>query len=212
MSFTGVRFLSISQNKIGTENTPAIAQYLMTDASSSLCDIYLSGTAINLKSILEAMVLGKAQFNVVDLSNNKITKDDYAALAEYLQKAPTVKSLNLSSISLSADMLEKILTSFHNDISCSLNLSGNSIGLNGAKMLGKIAYKLNNIVELDLTDTDLGDEAISELVIGLKNNYYIKRLSLNSNFKGGKSKARTTAVKNLIKLISSDCSIEGKDC
>ncbi len=51
----------------------------------------------------------------------------------------------------------------------------NPIGLNGAKLLSKIVYKVKNISVLDLTETDLGDEGIAELVQGLRNNYSITR-------------------------------------
>lgn len=79
-------------------------------------------------------------------------------------------------------------------------------GPNGAKVLSKIAYKLNSIATLNLADNDFGDEGIADIANGFKDNYSITSLNLNGNFKGGKK--TQVAINSLIKMISSDCSIQ----
>jgi len=74
-----------------------------------------------------------------------------------------------------------------------LDLSNNNLGLNGAKMMSKVAYKMNNIWSLDLSDNELGDEGIAELAQGFRNNYTMTRLILNRNFKA-KTKYRVQAI------------------
>jgi len=103
-------------------------------------------------------------------------------------------------------MVELILLSFHPDSEVDLDLSNNAIGPVGGNIIGKISYKLNNIKTLNLNDTSLGDDGISDLCKGFLNNYTIKRLYLNRNFKNA-TKHRASAIQNLIKLISSESAV-----
>jgi len=155
--------------------------------------------------------LGKLQLKRLDISNNKIVRpEDYNALIAYLQQNNSLEQLNLSSTQIPSNVAEAILSNISSDLNLVMDLSNNNLGPFGAKVLSKIAYKINNITTLDLSDTDIADEGISHLAFGLRNNYSITRLLLNRNFKGGKG--RHAAIDNLIKLISSDCAIRGLLC
>jgi hypothetical protein len=234
---SSIEYLSLANHhgKFGVEGSTALQQYLTHVVHTSavyprLRELNLSNTGNpNLKLILPALVSGKIQLKRLDLSHNsKFTGEDSDALADYLSQASAsgLEQLNLSNTFLSPEALEKILTRIHPDFDLSLDLSNNNLGVPGkcptceilssfvffvyagAKMLGTIAYKVQNVRCLDLSDNDMGDEGIAELAQGLRNNHSITRLILNRNFKG-KTKFRTAAIDNLIKLVSSECEIEG---
>lgn len=201
--------LSLSNNKLSSEGSASLGQYLSSEGNvGSLRYLYLSGSNIVFKPILEALIAGKSPLKTIDFSNNKITKEETSILSDYLSQNSFLEELNLSNTQLISESLEKLILSFNQDVYITLDISNNAFGLTGAKIISKIAYKLNNIYTLDLSDTDIGDDGMAELLHGFKNNYNIKRLYLNRNFKGSKTKGRTTAVNNLIKMISSDCTIE----
>jgi Ran GTPase-activating protein (RanGAP) involved in mRNA processing and transport len=202
--------LALSNNKLSNEGSASLGQYLSTESVvGSLRYLYLAGASLVFKPLLDALIQGKSPLKVIDLSNNKLYKEDISLLSDYLQHNSFLEELNLSFTQLASESLEKLLLSFHQDVYISLDISNNAFGVTGAKIISKIAYKLNNIYTLDLSDTDIGDDGMAEMLYGFKNNYYIKRLYLNRNFKGSKTKSRTTAINNLIKMISSDCTIEG---
>lgn len=205
-----IEYLSMKQNKFSVDICNTMSQLLSHIPFSLLKQLNISSTNSTLKFIFNGLSTNnQIQLTKLDVSQNKLVKhEDIDSLCEYLQKTNTLQQLSLASTQLPCDMLEKLLTSINNDIELSINLSNNNFGINGAKILGKIVYKLNNISSLNLSDNDMGDEGVMELTKGLRNNYSIKRLILNRNFKG-KTKYRNDAINNLIKLISSECSIEG---
>jgi Ran GTPase-activating protein (RanGAP) involved in mRNA processing and transport len=89
-----------------------------------------------------------------------------------------------------------------------LDLSDNSLGVQGAALIGSIPFSLTNIHTLNLSDNELGEEGIAQLAEGLCSNTSIRSLILDRNFlKAGKQ--RQAAITNLIKLISSNKALEG---
>jgi len=203
-----LEYLSLAYNKFGSEASTALWQYLSKNASS-LTHLALSNTMPNLKVILDGVSSGKVPLKKLVVSKNKVTgESDLNGLTSFLSTNTCLEFLDLSSTQLPASTLEKMLTSINTDLNLEVDLSDNLFGLAGAKVLSKIAYKLNNISVLNLANNDFGDEGVADLLTGLRNNFSIKKLTLNGNFKGGKTKHSMNAVDNLVKLINSECAIE----
>lgn len=202
-----LKYLSVSNNRFSPESCTAFWQYLITNGVT-IDELYMSNTTSNFKIILEGLSL-KANVRKLDLSNNKLKPEEANPIVDYVQKSGSLEEINLNGTFISNDSLQYILTSFNNDLNVTLSLCNNNLGLSASQMLSKVAYKFNSITVLDLADNDLGDEGIAELFTGLRNNFFMKRLYLNRTIKSGKTKSRSTAIENLIKLISSDCGIEG---
>jgi len=129
------------------------------------------------------------------------------SLASFVSKTTTLSELNLSATTPTVPMLETILLAINSELSLSLDLSYNNLGVNGAKMIAKNAYKIASVSSLNLTENGLGEDGIGDLCIGLINNFSIKTLYLDRNWKGNAS-FRGLAIKNLIKLVSSDSVVE----
>lgn len=203
-----LKYLSLSNNRFSPESCTGFWQYLITNGPT-IDELYMANTTSNLKIILEGLSL-KANVKKLDLSGNKLKPEEVAPIIEFVQKSGSLEEINLNGTMIPNETLQVVLTSFNNDINVTLSLCNNNIGMNGAQMLSKVAYKFTSITVLDLSDNDFGDEGLAELFTGLRNNFFLKRLFLNRTMKSGKAKTRATAIENLIKLISSDCEIEGK--
>lgn len=205
-----LQFFAASNNKFGSEGSTSIWQYLESKKEPNLTHLLVGYTGLNLKIIFDGLSRGKVQLKKLDISGNRCARvdEDCNAMCEYLSIASALEDLNLSNTQIPSDYLEKVLLSINQDLAIHLNLSGNNLGTVGASMISKIAYKLNNIIALDLSDTELGDEGICEIARGFRNNFSVSKLYLNRNFKGGK--AKKSAIDNLIKLISSECAINSE--
>mmetsp|Transcript_22688 Transcript_22688/g.31592 ORF Transcript_22688/g.31592 Transcript_22688/m.31592 type:complete len:1101 (-) Transcript_22688:27-3329(-) len=206
----------LSNNKLGQEGCIALGQYLSHSSSKSLRKLLVANSASGLLSgILSNLLANGCPLRHLDLSHNKLAKvDELTPLVEYLKKSTTLETLNLCGIQSQSsdsfdDVMAQILVSASNDLNLMVNLGDCNMGLSSAKIISKIAYKMNNISILDLSDNDFGDEGAADLFQGLRNNYTIKQLYLNRVMKGNNKAKIKLAIDNLIKLISSESAIEG---
>ncbi len=220
LGYSSIEFISLENNRLGLEGSTALFQLLQKEPyASNITTLKLKSSGVFSKLLFDALSNGNTKsITNLDVSGVKISKpEEVKALSDLLSKNMTLKWLDLSSTNIPSDALESILLSFNPNLFLHLNMAFNpQLAMSGAKILGKIAYKISNISILDLSDCEFGDDACAEILQGLRSNFHLHTFYFNRNFiksgtvPVGKSKYRPLAVENLVKLISSDCTIQSK--
>lgn len=175
------------------------AEFIDTDAAEGALDLialFKSITSIDLGNLKlpnslvlqenwDTLLLGIDNNSVtsLDLSHNKLYGQQIHALADELNKHKELINLNLSNVSVmggeaACDSITPIVSS--NGI-VSLNLSGIHHEHNLARPLFNLKKLGKNIIELNLSATNLTPKEVSELAQGLQGNRSIKRLDISGN-------------------------------
>jgi len=206
---SALSFLNLSGNKLEADGSSALAAFLANP--NSVRSLLIANTAANLEVIMGAMVRGCNELRELDLSTNKFTKKESGFLAKYLQSSTTLYDLHLGNSAVAVESVTEILTAMNANVylkDFKLDLSGNKLGVPGARALAALSEKVQNIASLDLSDNEFGDEGISILAEALVNNQSIRFLNIDFNFKA-RGKARPQAIESLITMISSEsCKID----
>jgi len=159
-----------------------------------------------LVSLVQNLAKSCPRLASLDVSRNKLKKEDCTAVSKFLNNATSLTELNLSGTKFPIDSLKDLLTSSARESELKLDLSDNNLGTQGAAIIASLPFKMN-IHSLNLSDNELGDEGIAVLAEGLCSNTTLKALVLDRNFKQS-SKHRQLAVDNLIKLVTSNTTLE----
>lgn len=203
-------FFDISHNKLESEGSGALGAFLANP--NSLQVLQIKNSAAQLEVVVGAILRGCNQLVKLDISDNKLTKKETGILAKYFQASANLNYLNLSATTVPVDAVKELITAITSNPylkDFSLNLGDNKLGAAGARVIGSLVEKMTNIVSLDLSENDLGDEGIASLAESFAYNSVIKHLNIQGNFKT-KTKNRQHAIEQIIKLISndSDCHLE----
>eukprot|EP01119_Soliformovum_irregulare_P020768 TRINITY_DN6782_c0_g1_i1.p1 TRINITY_DN6782_c0_g1~~TRINITY_DN6782_c0_g1_i1.p1 ORF type:complete len:1015 (+),score=334.12 TRINITY_DN6782_c0_g1_i1:326-3046(+) len=196
--------LSLSDNKLGAgiENLAG----MLTVGGSHVTHLNLSNISSTLDPMLNNLSKSCQLLTHLDISRNKLKKEDCLSLWKFLKSTKTLIELNLAGTKLSTEFLPDLFSSVSRDIDLVLNLSDNGFGVQGAKIISGLSLSMSNIHTLNLSDNDLNDEGIAELAEGLCSNTTIKSLVLDRNMKGGKSKMN--AIESLSQLVTSNSHLE----
>ncbi len=114
----------------------------------------------------------------LDFSNCIITSDMFVTLAHVLPKLPALRTLNLASNYIEADVLPLLPALLTLN---SLNLGDNKIGDEGACTLAPVLLKLPALCTLSLGGNQIGDKGARALAKILCDVYSVKELYLNDN-------------------------------
>lgn len=202
-----LRFLSLSNNKLGPEACKSLADWLLMPIQ--LSDLVLSNTTSsdNLEILISAITKGCSQLATLDVSHNMMEKEAAKALVTLLKSgSPHMRLLDLTNTQLPIDSLKEMMKLMHGELIIKEN---NLSSFPGAQMINSVAGKIAYITKLDLSDNDLGDEGIQLVGQGLCNSTSINHLILNGNIKPSKTRAtRVAAIDALIALIRSPCPLK----
>ena len=129
-------------------------------------------------------------------SSLQLRPQDCNSLVNFLQKVTNLRELNLSGCRVPLESLKAILTSVSSNVDLSINLADNAIGVAGANIIAKIPFDMNNISSLNLSNNELGEEGIANLVESLCSNTSIRHLTLDQNLKVKKKKNKNFVQRN----------------
>jgi Ran GTPase-activating protein (RanGAP) involved in mRNA processing and transport len=205
--------LNLSQNPFDKEGSTALAAWLALP--NPLRVLLLSNTQLSIDIVASAILRGCTSLEQLDLSGNRVRKEDSGALAMLLQSTPALHSLDLSRTQLPLEALEALLKAARQNPYLSQNfklvVQDNGFGLRGAQLLAQLAPKSLTVTSLDLADNDFGDDGIAVLATALCNNSHVKHLNIDGCFKQSHKhnpEQRRHAVDCLKALLGSPCPLE----
>ncbi|EGC33420.1 hypothetical protein DICPUDRAFT_98559 [Dictyostelium purpureum] len=204
-------YLNLSGNKMEADGSAGLASFLANP--NCLRTLILSNTTPSMETIVGALVIGCSELKTLDISENvgKLTKKEVAHLVRFISSSSTLKNFNFSGTKVPVDCLKELVVAISSNIylqEVNLDIRNNDLGIAGARMLASLSDKLSNIVYLDCSENDFGDEGVSVICEGFVTNNSIKKLVLNGNFKTSKTKSRAAAIESVITLLESECPIE----
>ena len=201
-------YFDISNNKLEADGSSALASFLASP--NSLKYLLLSNSNANMDILLSAIMRGCNELVKIDLSLNKFTKKELPTLQKYLTATTLLNNINISATSFPVECIKEFLESIGSNPylkDAVIYMAENKLGIAGARVLASLADKINNVVYLDLSDNDFGDEGLGIVTEGLRYNNSLKHLSLDKNYKG-KTKTKSNFMDGLISLLDSDCPLE----
>lgn len=205
--------LNLSQNQFDKDGSTALAAWLALP--NPLRVLLLNNTQLAIEIVVSAILRGCTHLEQLDLSGNRVRKEDGGALAMLLQSTPALHSLDLSHSQLPLEALEALLKAARQNPYLSQNfklvVQDNGFGLRGAQLLAQLAPKSLTVTSLDLADNEFGDDGIAVLATALCNNSHIKHLNIDGCFKqGNKSnpEQRRHAIDCLKSVLASACPLE----
>ncbi|KAK5582324.1 hypothetical protein RB653_003907 [Dictyostelium firmibasis] len=203
-------YLNLSNNKMEADGSAGLASFLASP--NTLKTLNISNTLPSMETIVGALVIGCAELKTIDISENKLTKKEVPHLVRFIGSSSTLKHFNLSGTKVPVENLKELVLAITSNIylqEVTLDIKNNDLGIAGARMLASLAAdKLSNVVYLDVSENDFGDEGVSVICEGFVGNSTIKKLILNGNFKQSKTKSRPSAIESVISLLESECPLE----
>jgi Ran GTPase-activating protein (RanGAP) involved in mRNA processing and transport len=208
-SSSTLTILSLARNQLGPEGSSAVAQFLANP--NALKELDISSTDANLDTVLPAVIRGSTSISSLNISGNKLAAKGVKSMTTFLQSSDALKNLNIASTSISVELLKEILRAIGSNVylqDFDLNIADNKLGSGGASLIANLDTDARNIMVLNAGDNEFGDEGVSLVATGLASHQSLKVLDLSRNFSAKPTKARDTAVDNLINLISGECPLE----
>ncbi|EAL61172.1 leucine-rich repeat-containing protein [Dictyostelium discoideum AX4] len=203
-------YLNLSGNKMEADGSAGLSSFLASP--NTLKTLNISNTTPSMETIVGALVIGCAELKTIDISDNKLTKKEVPHLVRFIGASSTLKHFNLSGTKVPVENLKELVVAITSNIYLQdvvLDLKNNDLGIAGARMLASLATdKLSNVIYLDVSENDFGDEGVSVICDGFVGNSTIKKLILNGNFKQSKTKSRPSAIESVISLLESECPLE----
>lgn len=209
---TKVRFLSFSENYIGTKGLLAVSQLLRKNTFLKILDFSkceLSGeetvifcNTFPMNSSIEKLNFKDNQIRdegtlaicgtlrtsrtvtELNLSNNNIGVASAKYLAEILKTNITLKKLDLSGNQLGDEGVIILMTGLEKNVTLTeLNLSGNKIGDDGAIAIGR-SINSCGLLKLDLTKNEIAEQGGFAVLDSLKENSTLTSFKLKDNQPG----------------------------
>ncbi|KAN0050285.1 hypothetical protein ACTA71_003402 [Dictyostelium dimigraforme] len=202
-------YLNLSGNKMEADGSAGLSSFLASP--NTLKTLNISNTTPSMETIVGALVIGCAELKTIDISENKLTKKEVPHLVRFIGASSTLKHFNLSGTKVPVENLKELVVAITSNIylqDVTLDIKNNDLGIAGARMLASLADKLSNVIYLDVSENDFGDEGVSVICDGFVGNSTIKKLILNGNFKQSKTKSRPSAIESVISLLESECPLE----
>ena len=207
--YSSLSHLNLSHNQLDAEGSSSLASWIAS--TNKLEDLNISYTNANLETIMPALVRGCFEIKSLNMSGNKLTPKGAQSLVTFLQSSGTLSSLNLSNTSLTAESMESIIKSIGSNMylqEFDLKISANKLGLQGATLLSCLT-NAKNIVSLNLSENEFGDEGMIVLCGHLENNTTIKRLDVSRNFSIKPTKSREKSINAFVtQVIESEIPLE----
>lgn len=182
---TTLTSLNLNSNKIGSEGLKALAQILATN--TTLKSLELEFNAIQSEgavALAQALKVNKGLENL-NLGSNIIGLEGSLAIIKSLESNTSLKALNLKQTHMglfegSTEILTQILGTLlrTNKTLTSLNLRGNRIDYQAAKILAKSLDTNNTLSYLNLSDNAIDYRSAQELMLDLEPNIGLKHLEL----------------------------------
>mmetsp|Transcript_22643 Transcript_22643/g.89577 ORF Transcript_22643/g.89577 Transcript_22643/m.89577 type:complete len:1056 (-) Transcript_22643:76-3243(-) len=200
--------LTIRGNTLDAEGSSALASWLANP--NKLQVLHIGTTSANLETIMPAIVRGCQEIRSIDVSSNKFGAKSTQSLSTFLQSTATLTNLSLRGTQLDVNGVKSIIKAIGGNMylnEFTLNIAENKFGVAGARALAEVVPTAKNIVDLDLSDNDFGDDGVVALCEGLGKHTDLKTLRFSRNFSPKPGKQRQTAIEGLITLINDESPI-----
>jgi Ran GTPase-activating protein (RanGAP) involved in mRNA processing and transport len=140
--------------------------------------------------LVEAIDRHCSTLEILNFSNNKIGDEGALSLSEKIIMMKGLLTLNLDGNALGDDTMSEIIKSVNTLANLKiLKLSNNALGnkTNESQFVDQLNTLLKNsgtLIELDLSWNNFRGKAAENLLVGLKENFTIKKLNLSFNLFG----------------------------
>ena len=175
--------LDLSENSIGVDGAKALDKVLQN--CSKLTALALIDTSISdlgVCTLAQSLQGNCRNMATLYLSRNEISAAGAQALADALQQAHCLTSLDLGVNSIADDGAQALAQALRNCSNLSsLILGGNEISDIGATVLGEALQSCNNLVSLDLGENDISDDGVEVLAVALHNCKFLQTVDLGGN-------------------------------
>ncbi|XP_043088842.1 F-actin-uncapping protein LRRC16A [Puntigrus tetrazona] len=206
---TSLTHLNLSGNTLRGDDIPhlwgflSLSNHLHTlDLSSSDCSLDLVCSSLLHGSLKHLTVLNLAR----SVFNYKKGKEFPSSFKQFFSSASSLQNICLSGTKLPSEGLKALLLG----LACNTNLRDVSLDISscelrsaGSQILEGCIAEIPNITGLDISDNGL-DSDLSTLLVWLRKNRSIKRLSIGRNFSNIKSKNLGQVLVSLVHMIQEE--------
>jgi Ran GTPase-activating protein (RanGAP) involved in mRNA processing and transport len=199
--------LVLSSNNIGAASSELCN--LVTLAGAPLIEFRVANSApASINTVVDALAKHAPKLQVLDVSGIRVKPLDAAAIIKLVATATSLQELHMHGTKITVDELRTLVTTIHHQLDLDLFLGANSFGASGAKILASVPLKMTSIRTLDLRDNEIGDEGLAVFLEAMCSNTSVRVLNLDRNLSMKPSKARTAVTNALIKLLTTNSTLE----
>ena len=176
-SWVNLHTLNLSHNKIGSDGAQGLSKMLVHCKNLRYLDLSSNGLGDNGCLSLAEGLQNHTRLLELKLGGNNITTEGIAAVIPVI-KQNHLQHLDLSKCGIGSDALVDVMCA---DTLQTLELSENSLGLDGARILSDGLQRCKQLVELDISYNNIGSSGMSYLVEGLQHCINLQVLNLRRN-------------------------------
>ncbi|KAJ3440580.1 leucine-rich repeat isoform f [Anaeramoeba flamelloides] len=185
-----IEHLDLSNNKFQRSGSLQFGLFLRAlKGKMQLSHLNLSKCSLDLGMVFETIIEVSSNKNLqhIDVSNNKLKKNDFQSIAEMCQKITTLKHLSINHCNLKGGQIAIILEKIFKN----KNLS---------EFVFRAGSNIISIEELLLDDCQMENKGLSRICKSIQYLKGLERLSLSMNFSRGKTDKYLSSISSLFEI------------